>query len=188
MSNPANEGTDLSKCPNCGGPADNGHDRCLPPSPYWCTKCTAAENRGGYVAGTDQHHCHGQCEPPSMDEGDMAANLAAPSTDAAQAAAHLADDPSAEVRVLRETVKQLRRERDEARRLTVAHGIKVADLDEQLSAARRERDEARERAEALFNYSGHSMFCVVRTDQPGECDCGFAEVHRAAIDAARGRE
>ena len=23
---------DLSKCPKCGGPADNGHDRCLPPS------------------------------------------------------------------------------------------------------------------------------------------------------------
>lgn len=30
---------DLSKCPNCGGPADNGHSRELPPSPYYCTKC-----------------------------------------------------------------------------------------------------------------------------------------------------
>jgi hypothetical protein len=30
---------DLTKCPRCGGPADNGHDRCLPPSPYICTKC-----------------------------------------------------------------------------------------------------------------------------------------------------
>ena len=30
---------DLDKCPNCGGPADNGHDRCIPPSPYFCTKC-----------------------------------------------------------------------------------------------------------------------------------------------------
>ena len=30
---------DLSKCPKCGGPADNGHDRCLPPNPYVCTKC-----------------------------------------------------------------------------------------------------------------------------------------------------
>ena len=30
---------DLSKCPNCGGPADNGHDRCVPPNPYWCVKC-----------------------------------------------------------------------------------------------------------------------------------------------------
>ncbi len=33
------EKPDLSKCPNCGGPADNGHDRCLPPNPYYCTKC-----------------------------------------------------------------------------------------------------------------------------------------------------
>lgn len=32
---------DLNACPNCGGPADNGHDRCYPPSPYWCTKCSA---------------------------------------------------------------------------------------------------------------------------------------------------
>lgn len=32
--------TDLSRCPKCGGPADNGIDRCLPPSPYFCTKCT----------------------------------------------------------------------------------------------------------------------------------------------------
>ena len=30
---------DLNTCPRCGGPADNGHDRCLPPSPYLCTKC-----------------------------------------------------------------------------------------------------------------------------------------------------
>jgi len=30
----------LSRCPNCGGVADNGHDRCDPPSPYYCTKCT----------------------------------------------------------------------------------------------------------------------------------------------------
>lgn len=29
----------LSICPGCGGPADNGHDRCIPPSPYLCTKC-----------------------------------------------------------------------------------------------------------------------------------------------------
>lgn len=31
---------DLSTCPRCGGPADNGHDRCVPPSPYLCTRCT----------------------------------------------------------------------------------------------------------------------------------------------------
>ena len=32
---------DLSRCPQCGGPADNGHDRSIPPSPYFCTKCMA---------------------------------------------------------------------------------------------------------------------------------------------------
>ena len=31
----------LSRCPNCGGPADNGHDRSIPPNPYFCTKCMA---------------------------------------------------------------------------------------------------------------------------------------------------
>ena len=30
---------DASKCPKCGGPADNGHDRCCPPNPYACSKC-----------------------------------------------------------------------------------------------------------------------------------------------------
>ena len=30
----------LDKCPNCGGPADNGFDRSWPdPNPYYCTKC-----------------------------------------------------------------------------------------------------------------------------------------------------
>ena len=29
----------LSTCPGCGGEADNGFDRCLPPGPYYCTKC-----------------------------------------------------------------------------------------------------------------------------------------------------
>ena len=29
------------RCPQCGGPADNGHDRQLPPNPYWCTRCVA---------------------------------------------------------------------------------------------------------------------------------------------------
>lgn len=31
---------DLTKCPRCGGPADNGFDRCLPPTPYWCSRCS----------------------------------------------------------------------------------------------------------------------------------------------------
>lgn len=30
---------DLSTCPECGGPADNGHDREVPPNPYLCTRC-----------------------------------------------------------------------------------------------------------------------------------------------------
>lgn len=29
----------LSKCPRCGGPADNGHDRGYPPTAYICTRC-----------------------------------------------------------------------------------------------------------------------------------------------------
>ena len=36
----AETANDLTRCPNCGGPADNGHDREVPPSPYWCSKCT----------------------------------------------------------------------------------------------------------------------------------------------------
>lgn len=39
------EGADLSKCPRCGGDADNGHDRCYPPIPYLCTVC--AKSVGG---------------------------------------------------------------------------------------------------------------------------------------------
>jgi hypothetical protein len=33
----------LDTCPRCGGVADNGHDRSLPPNPYYCTKCTTRE-------------------------------------------------------------------------------------------------------------------------------------------------
>lgn len=29
----------LSTCPGCGRYADNGHDREMPPNPYFCTKC-----------------------------------------------------------------------------------------------------------------------------------------------------
>lgn len=39
------QGPDCSKCPNCGGPADNGHSRDVPPKPYYCTNCAAAEQR-----------------------------------------------------------------------------------------------------------------------------------------------
>ena len=30
---------DITTCPNCGGPADNGFTREIPPSPYYCSKC-----------------------------------------------------------------------------------------------------------------------------------------------------
>lgn len=33
---------DLEWCPMCGGPADNGFDRCFPPNPYACTRCMRA--------------------------------------------------------------------------------------------------------------------------------------------------
>lgn len=36
----------LDKCPGCGGPADNGHDRWVPPSPYYCTECTEKDRLG----------------------------------------------------------------------------------------------------------------------------------------------
>jgi len=32
---------ELSRCPQCNGPADNGFDRSFPPSPYLCKKCMA---------------------------------------------------------------------------------------------------------------------------------------------------
>jgi len=35
---------DIGVCPECGGPADNGHDRCYPPNPYVCTKCEHNSN------------------------------------------------------------------------------------------------------------------------------------------------
>jgi len=36
----------INICPGCGGEADNGHDRCVPPSPYYCTKCSATPHPG----------------------------------------------------------------------------------------------------------------------------------------------
>jgi hypothetical protein len=40
---------DLSKCPKCGGDADNGHDRSIPPIPYFCTKCHAQLEAGAEI-------------------------------------------------------------------------------------------------------------------------------------------
>lgn len=35
---------DLFRCPKCGGPADNCHDREVPPNPYWCSKCMTQDD------------------------------------------------------------------------------------------------------------------------------------------------
>ena len=45
---------DLSRCPQCNGPADNGFDRSIPPSPYLCTKCMAEPVKP--VAWRDEVH------------------------------------------------------------------------------------------------------------------------------------
>lgn len=42
---------DIDKCPRCNGPADNGFDRCVPPSPYLCTKCENVPWEDFYVRG-----------------------------------------------------------------------------------------------------------------------------------------
>ena len=34
---------ELDVCPNCGGDADNGFSRDVPPAPYYCTKCMKEE-------------------------------------------------------------------------------------------------------------------------------------------------
>ncbi len=47
---------DLSKCPRCGAPADNGHDRCYPPNPYVCSKCSV------YGPDEDQRRGHSDME------------------------------------------------------------------------------------------------------------------------------
>jgi hypothetical protein len=46
-------------CPGCNGDADNGHDRCDPPNPYYCTKCEANQQAAGdvdLVAEMDKLH------------------------------------------------------------------------------------------------------------------------------------
>jgi hypothetical protein len=51
---------DLSLCPQCNGPADNGHDRSIPPSPYLCTKCMAEMPQPSYNATVvDDAHPNG---------------------------------------------------------------------------------------------------------------------------------
>ena len=43
---------DLTKCPSCGGPADNGHDRCDPPNVYECKECEEYGNPYCHKCGT----------------------------------------------------------------------------------------------------------------------------------------
>lgn len=57
----------LNDCPNCGGPADNGHDRCHPPTAYWCTKCMKTSEPPIDIARnaliriqSDAEHCYGK--------------------------------------------------------------------------------------------------------------------------------
>jgi hypothetical protein len=51
---------DLSRCPQCNGPADNGHDRSIPPNPYLCTKCMAEMPQPSYnVTVVDDAHPNG---------------------------------------------------------------------------------------------------------------------------------
>lgn len=47
------ERPDLSKCPSCGGPADNGHDREYPPNVYACSKCSQKLYRQGIMFADD---------------------------------------------------------------------------------------------------------------------------------------
>ena len=38
---------DLETCPTCGGPADQGNDREVPPNPYPCSKCAPMSTLSG---------------------------------------------------------------------------------------------------------------------------------------------
>lgn len=43
--NDPDEEPSIDECPQCGGLADNGYSRSVPPEPYYCTKCM--ETSGG---------------------------------------------------------------------------------------------------------------------------------------------
>lgn len=55
------EEPDLDTCPTCGGESDNdndngnGNDRCVPPNPYECTKCTAKRHSYSCTCGKCLH-------------------------------------------------------------------------------------------------------------------------------------
>jgi hypothetical protein len=47
---------DLDTCPTCGGPADQGHDRCLPPNTYQCLRCDCARQIGEWLTDDQSEH------------------------------------------------------------------------------------------------------------------------------------
>ena len=80
---------DLNRCPSCGGPADNGHDKEMPPSPYFCRKCTK-ENAPPWqdefdvflnklyarqIAGGKEYHDQSWKNPADMTVGELCEEL-----------------------------------------------------------------------------------------------------------------
>jgi len=65
---------DLSRCPQCNGPADNGFDRSIPPSPYLCTKCMAepVEPIAWMVHTVDGQSAYVTDNPTDLKEGQSA--------------------------------------------------------------------------------------------------------------------
>jgi hypothetical protein len=65
---------DLSRCPQCNGPADNGFDRSIPPSPYLCTKCMAepVEPIAWMVHTVDGQSAYVTDNPTELKEGQSA--------------------------------------------------------------------------------------------------------------------
>ena len=51
-------------CPDCGGEADNGFDRCIPPNPYLCKKCMKKFDKYDGLSCLDA-----ALERKAMDEG-----------------------------------------------------------------------------------------------------------------------
>lgn len=45
---------DLGRCPQCGGDADNGNDRHVPPTAYLCSKCVAGIRQGYPQSGKEE--------------------------------------------------------------------------------------------------------------------------------------
>lgn len=56
---------DLTKCPKCGGIADNGIDRCHPPQPYNCKKCS--DQQGENLVDNVNHPKHYNDHPSGIE-------------------------------------------------------------------------------------------------------------------------